>query len=50
MWRSTGGHDYVLYGQHDDVENSFAPFDDAIRDAAGWKLIQGTGGKPHVWT
>ena len=47
---SSGGHDYVLYGQHDDAPNSFKPFDDAIRDADGWKLIQGTGGKPATWS
>ena len=29
----SGGHDFVLYGQHDDAPNSFHPFDDAIRDA-----------------
>ena len=37
---ASGGHDFVLYGQHDDAPNSFSPFDDAIRDAMGWKLIQ----------
>jgi len=42
---STGGHDYIVYGQHDDAPNVFTPFDDAIRDADGWKLIQGTGGR-----
>lgn len=47
---ASGGHDYVLYGQHDDAPNSFKPFDDAIRDKAGWKLIQGTGGKPSSWS
>ena len=47
---TSGGHDYVLYGQHDDAPNDFKPFDDAIRDAAGWKLIQGTGGKPNSWS
>ena len=47
---SSGGHDYVLYGQHDDAPDTFAPFDDAIRDADGWKLIQGTGGRPSSWS
>jgi hypothetical protein len=47
---SSGGHQYVLYGKHDDAKESFAPFDDAIRDADGWKLIQGTGGKPSSWS
>ena len=36
----------VLYGQHDDAPNHSSPFDDAIRDAEGWKLIYGWGGLP----
>lgn len=47
---TSGGHDYILYGQHDDAPNTYQPYDDAIRDAAGWKLIQGTGGKPDDWS
>ena len=42
--------DEVLYGQHDDAPNRFPPFDDALRDAEGWKLIQGWGGKPSGWS
>ena len=44
------GHAFVLYGQHDDAPDRFNPYDDAIRDAAGWKLIQGWGGKPSDWS
>lgn len=47
---SSGGHAYVLYGQHDDAPDRYTPYDDAIRDAAGWKLIQGWGGKPSDWS
>ena len=36
----------VLYGRHDDAPDHSTPFDDAIRDAEGWKLIYGWGGKP----
>jgi len=47
---TTGGHQYILYGQHDDAPNAFTPYDDAVRDASGWKLIQGWGGKPADWS
>lgn len=47
---ASGTRQFVLYGQHDDAPNEFKPYDDAIRDAAGWKLIQGWGGKPSDWS
>jgi hypothetical protein len=47
---SSGGHAFVLYGQHDDAPDRYTPYDDAIRDAEGWKLIQGWGGKPSDWS
>eukprot|EP00937_MAST-01D_sp_MAST-1D-sp2_P007256 g7256.t1 len=36
----------VLYGRHDDAPEESKPYDDALRDAEGWKLIYGWGGKP----
>lgn len=39
---TSGGHSYILYGQHDDAPNLYTPYDDAVRDTAGWKLIQGS--------
>ena len=40
----------VLYGRHDDAPEKSSPYDDAIRDADGWKLIYGWGGKPSTIT
>lgn len=40
----------VFYDRHDDAPDWFYPWDTAIRDADGWKLIQGWGGRPNTWT
>eukprot|EP00927_Polykrikos_kofoidii_P058245 TRINITY_DN5263_c0_g1_i1.p1 TRINITY_DN5263_c0_g1~~TRINITY_DN5263_c0_g1_i1.p1 ORF type:complete len:519 (-),score=53.10 TRINITY_DN5263_c0_g1_i1:136-1692(-) len=40
----------VFYGEHDDSPTIYQPYDSAIRDGEGWKLIQGTGGKPSSWS
>jgi len=39
----------VLYGQHDDAPERATPYDTALRDAEGWKLVQDWGGKPDYW-
>merc|ERR1712137_1116095 len=40
----------VFYGQQDDAPNSYSPYDTALRDGDGWKLFQGSGGKPATWS
>eukprot|EP00927_Polykrikos_kofoidii_P058246 TRINITY_DN5263_c0_g2_i1.p1 TRINITY_DN5263_c0_g2~~TRINITY_DN5263_c0_g2_i1.p1 ORF type:complete len:525 (-),score=53.98 TRINITY_DN5263_c0_g2_i1:42-1616(-) len=40
----------VFYGTHDSSPQMYQPYDSAIRDGEGWKLIQGTGGKPSSWS
>jgi arylsulfatase A-like enzyme len=40
----------VFYGQHDDAPNTYPGYDTALRDGEGWKLFQGSGGKPATWS
>lgn len=40
----------VFYGIHDDTYNLVQPYDTALRDGDGWKLIQGWGGLPDGWS
>eukprot|EP00933_Yihiella_yeosuensis_P041593 TRINITY_DN35998_c0_g1_i1.p1 TRINITY_DN35998_c0_g1~~TRINITY_DN35998_c0_g1_i1.p1 ORF type:complete len:548 (-),score=87.59 TRINITY_DN35998_c0_g1_i1:132-1775(-) len=42
--------DEVYYGRHDDAPEKFSPFDGALRDGSGWKLVQNWGGQPDIWS
>lgn len=40
----------VFYGQHDDAPETYPGYDTALRDGDGWKLFQGSGGRPSSWS